>query len=213
MNYAITLAQIFSAAPHAHRDIAAAIATPWAAVSAKYGITSRNRALGFLSTAHEETGGFTVVSESLNYSAPRAVEVFPSIFPTIGAAAPYAYRPEAFANKVYDGRMGNVVGSDDGWRFRGQGLIQTTGRNAFAALAKATGLDLLDTPAMVTSDDHMLECAVACFTMFRGILEYCDRAAWVDVWALVGSGRANGPVINFAAHEAALAALERALPL
>jgi predicted chitinase len=208
----ITAAELTAAAPHAHPDIVAAIVAGWPAASAKYGLTNRNRALGFLSTASEESGGFTLLSENLNYSAERAHEVFGRIFPTAAAAAPYAHQPEAFANKVYNGRMGNAAGSDDGWRYRGQGLIQITGRSLFANLETKSGLPLIESPAMVTSAEHMLECSVAVFVMYPGILGHCDNADWRAVWALVGSGSATGPVINFANHEAALAALDKALP-
>jgi predicted chitinase len=178
-------------------------------VFTKYGLITSNRVLGFLSTALEESGGFTALTECLCYSAERAHEVFPRKFPTAESAAPYALQPEKFANFVYGGRMGNV-GPDDGWRFRGQGLIQITGHDNFASLAKKTGLPLLDTPAMVTASDHMLECSVALFVEYPDILSYCDDGDWHAVWALVGSGRANGPIINLANHDAALAALLRA---
>ena len=169
----VTANQLLAAAPHAQPHIVSAIADHWDEVSAKYGITNRNRAIGFLSTAYEESGGFTVLSENLNYSAARAAQVFPRLFPTAAAAQPYAYNPQAFANRVYGSRMGNV-GPNDGWLYRGQGLIQITGHDNFAALAKATGLPLLDAPAMATSDEHMLECSIALFVMYPGILDYCD---------------------------------------
>ena len=205
----ITTQQILAAAPNAHPDIVAGIVDHWGEVSTKWGLTTGNRALGFLSTAYEESGGFTVLSENLNYSAARACQIFPSKFPTITSAAPYAYQPEKFADRVYGGRMGNV-GPDDGWRYRGQGLIQITGHDNFAMLEKLTGLPLLQTPSMATSDDHLLECSVALFARYPGILTYCDEGDWNAVWALVGSGRPNGPVINLANHQAALAALQRA---
>ena len=205
----ITAAQILAAAPRAHPEIVAGIVDHADAVFTKYGLITSNRVLGFLSTALEESGGFTALTECLCYSAERAHEVFPRKFPTAESAAPYALQPEKFANFVYGGRMGNV-GPDDGWRFRGQGLIQITGHDNFASLAKKTGLPLLDTPAMVTSSDNMLECSVALFVEYPDILSYCDDGDWHAVWALVGSGRANGPIINLANHDAALAALLRA---
>ena len=203
----ITTQQILAAAPNAHPDIVAGIVDHWGEVSTKWGLTTGNRALGFLSTAYEESGGFTVLSENLNYSAARACQVFPSKFPSGTSAAPYAYSPEKFADRVYGGRMGNSL-PDDGWRYRGQGLIQITGHDNFAMLEKLTGLPLLQTPSMATSDDHLLECSVALFTRYPGILTYCDEGDWNAVWALVGSGRPNGPVINLANHQAALAALQ-----
>jgi predicted chitinase len=207
----LTSDQLLAAAPHALPHIVAAICGPWDAVSAKYGLMNRNRALGFLSTAYEESGGFTVLTENLNYNATRAAQVFPHYFPTAASAAPFANNPVAFANKVYGGRMGNV-NPGDGWKFRGQGLIQITGHDNFSALAKSSGLPLLDTPDMAASDDHMLECSVALFVQYPGILGYCDAQKWQAVWALVGSGRASGPVINLQNHLNALAALNKVLP-
>lgn len=85
-----------------------------------------------LAEAHHETGGqFQPVSENLNYSAKRLTEVWPSRFPTLAAAAPYAGNPQRLANKVYGGRLGNVD-PGDGWLFRGRGLAQITGRENYA---------------------------------------------------------------------------------
>ncbi|SDN84473.1 hypothetical protein [Ensifer sp. YR511] len=85
-----------------------------------------------LAEAHHETGGtMQPVSENLNYSAKRLTEVWPSRFPTLAAAAPYAGNQRKLANKVYGGRLGNT-GDDDGWLFRGRGLAQITGRDNYA---------------------------------------------------------------------------------
>ncbi|KSV79535.1 lytic enzyme [Sinorhizobium sp. GW3] len=85
-----------------------------------------------LAEAHHETGGaMQPVSENLNYSAKRLTEVWPSRFPTLAAAAPYANNPQRLANKVYGGRLGNVD-PGDGWLFRGRGLAQITGRENYA---------------------------------------------------------------------------------
>lgn len=81
-----------------------------------------------LSESHHETGGMMQpLEENLNYSAKRLTQVWPSRFPTIAAAAPYANNPRKLANKVYGGRLGNT-GPDDGWTFRGRGLAQITGK-------------------------------------------------------------------------------------
>lgn len=207
---AVTADQLRRAAPGGDPTIIAAIATTSGDVFGRHGISNRNRVLGVLSTCLEESQ-FRTLSENLNYSAERAHQVFPREFPTVASAAPYAHNPQAFANKVYGGRMGNI-GPNAGWLFRGQGLDQITGEDNFRLLARLTGLDLVNHPELVTSPDHMLEAAVALFCHFPGILAYCDAAAWTHVWALVGAGRANASVINLAAHQAALAALQRAIP-
>lgn len=195
--------QLRLAAPYAAAPTIDAIVSRADSVFQKHGLTSLPRVWGFLSVVLEETGGLHTLFELMNYTAERAHEVFPSIFPTVESAVPYAHSPEAFANKVYGGRMGNAA-VGDGWRYRGQGLIQITGHDNFAVLERLTGLPLLRHPELVTSPEHMLECAVALFVRYPGILEYCDASHWHAVWALVGTGRANGRIINLPAHEAAL---------
>jgi putative chitinase len=207
----VSVAQLTAAAPSGDPQIIKAIADASSAVFAKYGLTSRNRVLGFLSTALEESGGLRLLVENLNYSAERAAEVWPSRFPTAAAAAPFAHNPPALADKVYGGRMGNTA-PGDGWKFRGRGLIQITGHDNYAALAKETGLPFVDRPDLVNDPAHLLECAVALFVRFPGILGHCDRGEWTAVWALVGTGRADGPVINLPAHNGALARLSSAIP-
>ena len=84
-----------------------------------------------LSEAYHETGGrMQPVTENLNYSAKRMTQVWPSRFPTIASAKPYANNPQALANKVYGGRLGNKF-QNDGWLCRGRGLAQITGRENY----------------------------------------------------------------------------------
>ena len=210
MTLSLTHAQLVAAAPYGNPITIDAIATQSAEVFAKYNITTPNRVLGLLSTILEETGGLTVLTENDNYSAERAAQVFPRYFPNPSAAAPYAHNPQAFCNHVYGGRMGNT-GPNDGWLYRGQGLIQITGRDNFALLEKLTGLPLLMTPAIVTSPEHMLECAVALFVHYTNILVYCDEGNFEFAWRVVGSGTRWGQLINPANHYAALTAARKAL--
>ena len=196
--------QLRAAAPSARPEIIDAIVSHADQTFATHQLTTLARVRGFFSVVLEETGGLRLLTENLNYSAERAHAVFPTRFPTVQSALPFAHNPQAFANKVYGGRMGNV-GPDDGFRYRGQGLIQITGHDNFALLQHLTGLPLLDQPALVTSGDHMLECAVALFVRFPGILNFCDTGHFHAVWALVGSGTATGTIINLPAHEDALA--------
>ncbi|HEV7306425.1 hypothetical protein [Ensifer sp.] len=94
-----------------------------------------------LAEAHHETGGaMRPVEENLNYSARRLMQVWPARFPTLASAEPYANNPRALANRVYGGRLGNV-GADDGWRYRGRGLAQITGRANYATFGLAEAPD------------------------------------------------------------------------
>lgn len=113
----------------------------------------------FLGQVLVETGMLEHLEENLNYSAARLVEVWPGRFPTIAAAMPYAYHPEALGNKTYGGRMGNVQ-LGDGFRFLGRGIPMVTGRDNYALLATLTGLPLLDHPELLQVPDTALRCAI-----------------------------------------------------
>lgn len=103
----------------------------------------------FLSQVLHESGMLERMEEGLVYSTPeRLCAVWPTRFPTVASAQPYVRNPAALANKVYGGRMGNTQGGD-GFKYRGSGPIQVTGRDNFAALQKATGLPLLDNPDLL----------------------------------------------------------------
>jgi putative chitinase len=114
-------------------DIIQAIVDNWDVAEAA-GINTPRRIQHFLATIAVETAGMTDLDENLNYRAKRLVEVWPKRFPTIEKAQPYANNPEKLANFVYANRLGNGnSASGDGWRFRGGGMIQTTGRENYRA--------------------------------------------------------------------------------
>lgn len=99
----------------------------------------------FFAQVAVETGGITRIDENLNYTAAGLAKTFPSYFPTVASALPYAHQPEKIANKVYGGRLGNTQ-PGDGWKYRGSGYIQTTGKTNFAAAGAADDPDSLRTP-------------------------------------------------------------------
>lgn len=115
----------------------------------------------FLGQVLHETARLDSLEEKLSYSALRMTQVWPQRFPTISDAAPYAYNPEALANKVYGARadLGNTQ-PGDGWRFHGRGIPQITGRANYALLEKLTGLPLLEKPDLLLEPDTALRCAV-----------------------------------------------------
>jgi putative chitinase len=133
------------------------------AVFAKYGINTPLLVAHVMAQISHECGAGHDVVENLNYTAGRMMQVWPSRFPSMASAAPYANNPRGLANKVYNGRMGNLSGSDDGWKFRGRGASQTTGREGYQRLAKATGLDVVNHPDLVNDPRHFMECGVADF--------------------------------------------------
>ena len=107
------------------------------------GIITPLRQAHFLSQVAHESGSLNTVSENLNYSAEALQKVFKKYFPDSAIAWKYARQPQAIANRVYANRMGNgSEASGDGWKYRGAGLIQLTGKNNHEAFAKAVGKPL-----------------------------------------------------------------------
>lgn len=106
-------------------------------------ITAPRCVAAFLGQCAVESAGFQTLEEDLNYSASRLCQVWPHRFPAIEAAAACALQPEILANRVYANRMGNGdEASGDGWRFRGRGLIQITGRATYQRFALAMTMTL-----------------------------------------------------------------------
>ena len=103
----------------------------------------------FLGQVLHESSLLERLEENLYYTtASRICSVWPSRFPTVNDSAPYVRNPQALANRVYGGRLGNTAPSD-GWRYRGSGPIQVTGKANFAALEKITGMPLVENPDLL----------------------------------------------------------------
>src|SRR5699024_8866626 len=107
----------------------------------------RHRAY-MLATAYHETGlNMSPNEEDLFYTtAARIRAVWPSRFSSVDAAKPYVRNPKMLANKVYNGRMGNRTGSNDGWMYRGRGQVHITGRDNYAKASRVVGADLVSNP-------------------------------------------------------------------
>jgi putative chitinase len=138
-------------------DLAALWAQPLSDAMQAYDIDSTPRVAAFLAQVLHESGGLTTLAENLRYSAERLVQVWPTHFylpPTVSPsrqdATRYALRPEALANLIYADRLGNGPAlSGDGWRFRGRGLIQLTGRTNYARAGHALGVNLVEDPDLL----------------------------------------------------------------
>ena len=101
-----------------------------------YEINTPKRIAAFLAQCGHESGGWTVFEENLYYSAQGLAKVFPKYFPTLESAVPYAKKPEMIANRIYANRMGNGdEASGDGYKYRGRGLIQLTGKTNYTWFA------------------------------------------------------------------------------
>ena len=108
---------------------------------------SVNRQAAFLAQCAHESGYFCRVTENLNYSSEGLVTTFNKYFPDRASTMNYARMPEKIANKVYANRMGNgPEGSGDGWKFRGRGFIQLTGKQNYLKCGPSLGVDLTSNP-------------------------------------------------------------------
>ncbi|HYD81937.1 MAG TPA: glycoside hydrolase family 19 protein [Paucimonas sp.] len=124
-------------------------------VLGRYGIDTPARIASFLAQTGHESGQFNRLTENLNYSVAGLMKTWPKRFPTVQIAEGYARNPEKLANFVYANRLGNGdVPSGDGFRFRGRGLIQITGKSNYLATGKALGLDLVGSPDLLLQAEH-----------------------------------------------------------
>lgn len=114
----------------------------------------------FIAQIVHESGHMEHMEENLNYSAHRLCAVWPKRFPSIEAAQPYAHNPEKLANFVYGGRMGNSE-RGDGWKFRGRGLLQVTGKNNYRTVGDALGINLLADPDKLLQYEWSLRASIA----------------------------------------------------
>ncbi len=127
----------------------------------KYQINTLNRICGFLAQCAHESGNFKCKEENLNYSSKALLAVFPKYFKNIDEANKCARKPEEIANKVYANRMGNGdESSKEGYKYRGRGYIQLTGKNNYENFAKCIGKDIEETLEYCLSDQGALESAL-----------------------------------------------------
>lgn len=129
---------------------------PWLNMTmARFNISTPMRQAMFLSQIAHESGGFRHVSENLNYSASALRRVFGKYFPTDEMAYEYARKPEKIANRVYANRMGNGnEASGDGWKYRGRGLIQLTGKDNYLSFSLAADNNSFIDPGLLTEPEY-----------------------------------------------------------
>ena len=145
------------------------------AAAAYYKLNKSRAAHFFAQTAHE-SGNFTAFSENLNYGAKGLRGIFGKYFPTDAMAKMYERQPQKIANRVYASRMGNgVEASGDGWKYRGRGALQLTGKANYQAFS-----DYIDRPDVMTNPD-----LVAGELCFESALWFFDRN---KLWGICDQG-------------------------
>ena len=116
---------------------------------------NKNRAAHFFAQTAHESGNFKAFSENLNYGAKGLRGIFGKYFPTDALARAYERQPQKIANRVYANRMGNGdEASGDGWKYRGRGPLQLTGKNNYRAFGRYIGREqeILDNPDLVATE-------------------------------------------------------------
>ena len=141
----------------------------------KFNITTPLRLAHFLSQCAHESGGFKVFQENLNYSADGLKKIFPKYFPG-NIAESYSRNPEKIASKVYGGRMGNGnEATKEGFKFRGRGALQTTGKDNYRRLGEFLGVDLISNPDLVATKYPLASAAF--FFKSNKLWSICDEGA------------------------------------
>jgi len=164
-----TLAALAHVAPQA-KDIYLQAVRNGASLFEQHGITTGLRMAHFLAQAMAETGAFTVLRENMSYSVPRMLEIFGvghhSAKITAAEAPNFQHKPEALSERVYGAgnpkkakELGNTE-PGDGFRYRGNGVLQTTGRGAHRSMGQKCGLDFEGNPDLVTAPEHALKPAL-----------------------------------------------------
>jgi putative chitinase len=161
--------------------------------AAKFNITTNLRLAHFLAQCSHESGGFKAVSENLNYSVDGLKKIFPKYFPG-NIAESYARNPEKIASKVYGGRMGNGdETTKEGFKFRGRGYIQLTGKQNYTNFAKFIGEDTVSNPDLVATKYPLASAAF--FFDTNKLWSICDKGA-DDSTVTAVTKRVNGGTIG-----------------
>lgn len=182
---------LFPRATQPHRD---AFADKVAPLFKLHGL-DRNlyRAHFFLAQIGHESGGLTIQRENMNYTtAARLVKIFKKYLPNEAAALPYVGQPEKLGNLVYANRMGNGnAASGDGYRYRGRGYVQLTGKDGYKEVGTRARLDLVGQPDLATGAESALKVALS-FWDWKSANAVCDTGDFEAV-----TRRVNGGIIGW----------------
>ena len=164
--------------------------------AARFNITTPLRLAHFLAQCGHESGNWKAVRENLNYSAKGLMGIFKKYFPNATLANAYQRQPEKIANRVYASRMGNgPENSGDGYKYRGRGYIQLTGKVNYAAFDKTVPEDITSNPDLVATKYPLASAAY--FFNSNKLWAICDQGATPAVVTAV-TKRVNGGTIGLA---------------
>ena len=159
-------------------------------VVTRYNITQPLRLAHFMAQIAHESGNFQFVAENLNYSADSLLKVFPKYFKDKATADKYARNPEMIGSRVYGSRMGNGdEASKEGFKFRGRGYLQRTGKDNYKAFSDFIKEDCVANPDLVATK-YPMDSAIWFFDKNK-LWDICDKGAGDDIVTLV-TKRING---------------------
>ena len=165
-------------------------------VMQKFGVNTPLRLAHFLAQCGHESGGFKLTQENLNYSAKGLMGIFKKYFPTEALANAYARKPEKIANRVYASRMGNgAEASGEGYKFRGRGYIQLTGKQNYTAFDATVPESIVDNPDLVATKYPLA--SAAWFWSKNGLNAIADTGSSTEVVTKI-TKRVNGGTIGLA---------------
>ena len=184
---AVTLEQLDSFFENTDTELLETLVDPLNTALDRYEINTPERVAMFMAQVGHESGGLKRREENLNYSAQRLTQVFPKYFRDVDPND-YARNPEKIANRVYGNRMGNGdEDSGDGYRYRGRGFIQLTGKNNYTAFANAMGMTL-DEAVDYLSTAEGAAMSAAWFWDMRNLNADADRGDVVTVTKKINGG-------------------------
>lgn len=192
----ITGQQLKAICPNLKQDRADLLAGLMSKSFPKYGIDNPARIQAFIAQVAHESGEFTIKTESMNYSTPeRICAIWPSRFNMDGSIGKYnahnfIKNQEKLANTVYSGRMGNGdYSSGDGFRYRGGGNMQLTGKESYEKYAKFIGKDVGETADLVRStDEYALDSACWEFAIDKQLNDEADRGEFITITKRINGG-------------------------
>ena len=185
----VTIELLTAMCPKTKRSILEGFVEPLNTVAEYYEMFENpRRVAGFLAQIAHESGGFNAVVENLNYSAKGLMGTFKKYFPTEELAKQYERKPEMIANRVYANRMKNGDEySGDGFRFRGRGLIQLTGRDNYTRFAEALDMSLEDTVRYLETPNGAVASA-GWFWDNNKLNQFCDKDDFVTLTKRINGG-------------------------
>lgn len=174
----------------------------------RYEIDTQPRVAAFLAQTGVESNDYNTLTENLNYTADQLLKTFPYYFKSSDKANAYAHQPEKIANLVYSNRLGNAgETSGDGWKYRGRGIIQITGKYNYSQCSKAilNNNDLVTNPDLLTTTDYAIWSA-CWFWQSKDLNSYADQGD-IDQMTYLINGGYNGYEARLDKYNVALSVL------